>query len=840
MTDWVVELEQVGADALESAGGKAVNLGILLRGGFPVPDGFCVTTAAYREIEPAGGTADERRDAILATAVPAGIERAIRAAYAGLGSDVPVAVRSSATAEDLGFASFAGQQDTYLDVTGADAVVDAVRRCWASLWTDRAWSYRETNEVDQDTVALAVVVQRMVDAKAAGVLFTANPLTGRRNEAVIDAAPGLGEAVVSGTVNPDHFVVDTASGAIHERTLVHDCLTDEQVRALAKLGGQVQDHYGAPQDTEWALDAEGKLWLTQARPITTLYPIPARRTTDSSPRIYLCLSLAQGLTRPITPMGLAGIRLIATSAAELFGGQVDEPLDGPATYVEAGQRFFVDVTPAVRSAVGRAVVPKVFDVMEARSAAVLRHVFEDPQFSVLTSSRREVVRRVGRVLIRSGAPLRMLAAIIAPSYAHYRVRRTSAHLTQLLAAASRSATVRLDFVERLLRTQALPLMPGLLPFPAAGFLMLAVARKVLGKAAEPGELQSVLRGLPHNVTTDMDLQLWALAQRIRVDEESVEAFEEPTAVVAERYRSGSLPRVAQNGLSDFLGEYGHRAVAEVDLGLPRWSEDPAHLVGVLANYLRLTDPALAPDLQFKAGSAAAEAKIAELALRVSPLRARIVRFALHRARELCGLREIPKYFLIRILAAARRELRQVGAELVDSGRLDSPTDVFFLSLRELRTPVDLRAIVAERRVDYDQEMRRRRVPRLIQSDGVEPETLAIQPAADGALVGSPASAGTITARARVILDPVGAHLEPGEILVAPSTDPGWTPLFLTAGGLVMEMGGANSHGAVVAREYGIPAVVGVPDATHRIETGDLVTVNGAAGTVEKVEEVEED
>ncbi|MFB6725948.1 PEP/pyruvate-binding domain-containing protein [Kribbella sp. NPDC056345] len=835
MTDWVVELGQVGAGELESAGGKAVNLGILLRAGFPVPGGFCVTTPAYRQVAPADGDAATRREAILATEVPADIEQAIRAAYAALGAEVPVAVRSSATAEDLGFASFAGQQDTYLDVVGADAVLDAVRRCWASLWTDRAWSYRETNEVDQDTVAVAVVVQRMVDAKAAGVLFTANPLTGRRNEAVIDAAPGLGEAVVSGAVNPDHFVVDTATGAIHERTLVHDCLTDEQVRALATLGGQVQEHYGTPQDIEWVLDAEGKLWLTQARPITTLYPIPPQRMDGSSPRIYLCGSLAQGLVRPITPMGLAGFRLIATSAAELVGARVDDPLDGPAAYTEAGQRFFVDLTPAVRSTVGRALVPRVFGVMEARSAAVLRHVFDDPRFAVLTSSRREAGGRLARVALRRGVPLRVLAAVLAPRLAHFQVRRTSRRLDSLLAAASRSATGRLDFVERVLRSEVIPLMPRLLPAPAAGFLMLGLAQKVLGKAVQPGELQTVLRGLPHNVTTEMDLELWSLAQRIRTDEASVEAFEEPAEIVAERYRSGGLPKVTQDGLADFLGVYGHRAVAEIDLGLPRWSENPAHLIGVLANYLRLTDPALAPDLQFKAGSAAASAKIAELALRVSPLRSRIVRFALGRTRELAGLREAPKYLLVRILAAARRELRQVGAELVEAGRLDSPTDVFFLDLRELRSPGDLRAIVTERRAAYDQELRRRRVPRLIQSDGVEPETLAIPAAVEGALVGSPASAGTVTAKARVILDPVGAHLEPGEILVAPSTDPGWTPLFLTAGGLVMEMGGSNSHGAVVAREYGIPAVVGVPDATQRLETGDLVTVDGAAGTVVKVE-----
>ena len=268
-------------------------------------------------------------------------------AYAAL-DGVPVAVRSSATAEDLPFASFAGQQDTYLNVMGAVALLDAVRKCWASLWTDRAVAYRASRGIDPATVALAVVVQRMVDAEAAGVMFTANPVTGRRQEAVIDASPGLGEAVVSGAVNPDHFVVDTASGTILERRLgdkrtavrplpgggtecvdqpvrrSQPCLTDAQIRELAALGSRAEAHYGAPQDTEWALDGAGKVWLTQSRPITTLYPLPDKPPAGKTPRVYLCFSLAQGLTRPLTPMGLAalrqiGLRLLCAAGFDVAG-----------------------------------------------------------------------------------------------------------------------------------------------------------------------------------------------------------------------------------------------------------------------------------------------------------------------------------------------------------------------------------------------------------------------------------------------------------------------------------------------------------------------------------------
>jgi pyruvate,water dikinase len=306
----------------------------------------------------------------------------------------------------------------------------------------------------------------------------------------------------------------------------------------------------------------------------------------------------------------------------------------------------------------------------------------------------------------------------------------------------------------------------------------------------------------------------------------------------QRYRERALPPTAQRGLQGFLRRYGHRAVAEIDLGMPRWSDDPSHLLGVISNYLRLDTEDLDPVSQFRAGQAKAESMITSLTTRVaerSRLRSRLVHWTLRRVRQLIGLREYPKFLLIMAFATMREHLKEVGRELTVTNVIDQVDDVFFLDLSDARRGLageNLRAIVVERREAYEQELKRRHIPRLLLSDGTEPEAVAVAATrADGALAGSPASAGTVTGRARVVLDPVGAYLEPGEILVAPSTDPGWTPLFLTAGGLVMEMGGSNSHGAVVAREYGIPAVVGVPEATYKIETGQLITVDGAAGLV---------
>ena len=878
-----IGLDRIRATMLPEVGGKAANLGELIWAGLPVPPGFCLTTEAYRRaIQPVGGAgsafpdilrgleagdpgdleglaslAARAREAVLDAGVPADVEGAVRSAYSALGPDVPVAVRSSATAEDLPFASFAGQQDTYLNVVGADAVLQAVRKCWASLWTDRAVSYRSSNGIDHAAVTLAVVVQQMVDAEAAGVLFTANPVTGRRREAVIDANPGLGEAVVSGSVNPDHFVVDSTTGRITERRigdrkLVEPCLADSQVRALAALGERVEAHFGAPQDIEWAIDGDGAMWLTQARPITTLYPEMTRQPGIPGAHAYLCFSLAQGLTRPLTPMGLAGIRLMASSVAGAAGFRVPEPRDGPSPYYEAGQRIFFDLTSVLRSRAGRAIVPRVFDVMEARSATIMRALFEDPRFRVTSKTPFKLLRHVVPIVLRFHLPKALLLALFRPEVALDTVQRLDGKL-KAAREVPEDATPgdKLDDAERILRSELFPILPNILPPVALGFGMIGLVRKLLGEQASWGELQTIIRGLPNNVTTEMDLALWRLSTSIRDDPDSAAAFTggDP-AVLAESYRRGNLPVVAQAGLALFLRDYGHRAVAEIDLGMPRWSDDPTHIIGVLVNYLRLDDPRLAPDVQFERAAADAEEQLAVLVARArakSPLHARIVKMALDRTRMFAGLRELPKYHLVRGFAAVRARISDVGEALATTGVIDDAGDVFFLDFNAARHGLagkDLHELVAERRAAYELELKRRHVPRVLLSDGTEPEALPAGSASsgtgrppsgselpDGMLRGTPASAGTVAAAARVIMDPVGAHLEPGEILVAPSTDPGWTPLFLTAGGLVMEMGGPNSHGAVVAREYGIPAVVGVPDATSRISTGQPITVDGARGTV---------
>jgi pyruvate,water dikinase len=310
------------------------------------------------------------------------------------------------------------------------------------------------------------------------------------------------------------------------------------------------------------------------------------------------------------------------------------------------------------------------------------------------------------------------------------------------------------------------------------------------------------------------------------------------AQLSDVFRSGTLPPPLQHDLTQFLSTYGHRSVNELDLGVPRWSEDPTYLFGVLAGYLQLRDPAKAPDRQFQRAAQEAEAMLTELtrrARRASRVRGLLVGFFQRRARALGGLREMPRFALALLLAQARALLLPAGETLAQAGRLAHADDIFFLSLPEIHAAldgVDFRSTVGERHALYDHERARRSVPLVLLSDGATP---AAEPAAGDAighlLRGIPASPGRATGSARVIFDPHAAQLAQGEILVTPSTDPGWTPLFLTAGGLVMETGGAMSHGAIVAREYGIPAAVGVAEATKRIQTGQSVTVDGSAGTV---------
>ncbi len=853
MAALIIPLRELDRTMLAVAGGKGVNLGELLRAGLPVPDGVCVTTEAYAlaaqaaDLAPllsalAAADADDVAEAaakirarLEQTPVPEDIAQAVRVAVEGLGATTPLAVRSSATAEDLPFASFAGQQDTFLRIQGADGTIDALRRCWASLWTERAVAYRAHQGVDQHAVKLAVVIQRLVDASVAGVLFTANPLTGRRGEAVIESHPGLGEAVVSGAVNPDHYVVDTAAARVIDGP-PSGSLTTSQLLALARLGQQVETLFGAPQDIEFAFDADDTAWLVQSRAITTLYPLPA---TDSRElRVYLSFNVAQGVFRPLTPLSIDAFRIFGNSLAAAIGVRRTTPL-----LQQAGGRLFLDLTAALRSPLWRRVLRRVLGAGEARSAALIERLIDDPRLALVRTSRRKTVAPILQTFRRTRLPLRIAAALIAPQHARVAVWRLRDQIYQagrLPDAAT--AAERVDAAERLLAEWPPRFVPAVAPMLISGVGAFVLAERLLGDLASRDERDAVRRALPFNPTTEMDRALWALSRTLRGDAAAHQALRDrPANALVADFRSGTLPTVLQQGLTTFLEQYGHRAIAEIDIGVPRWSDDPTPVLESLASYQAIDDGPLSPESQFRAGALEADRTVTALTRRAASrgrVRAVVVGFLLRRGRALAGFREMPKFLVVLLFARVRALLLAAGRDLVARDTIDSADDVFFLSFLELREAVaggEVRGRVEERRARYAEELRRRHVPRLLLSDGTEPSLPVDGVVEDGAVLrGTPASAGQVTGRARVILDPTGARLEAGDILVAPSTDPGWTPLFLSAAGLVMEMGGAMSHGAVVAREYGIPAVVGVPSASERIQEGEQITVDGSHGTVSRL------
>ncbi|MFD3685661.1 PEP/pyruvate-binding domain-containing protein [Nocardiopsis sp. NPDC058631] len=810
----VIPLDRIDTDSAALVGGKAAGLGEAIRAGERVPPGFCVTTGAHRS-----GTVPEDE---------------VAAAYTALGGG-PVAVRSSSTAEDLPDASFAGQQETYLDVEGIDDLVAAVRRCWDSLWTDRAVAYRRDRDIDDASVSMAVVVQRMVHPRAAGVLFTANPVTGTRGETVVDAVRGLGTAVVDGTARPDHYVVHPGGSTDGPDD---GCLSSEEVGALLAAGARLQSHFGAPQDVEWAIDHDGALWILQSRPITTLFPLPP---PSPGPRAYFEAGHMQGMLRPFTPMGFAGLRAAASAWFRDVGGERGGAWD--RMMVDVGGRFYLDLTPLLRNRVLRGSLPGAMSLYGPRAAASIRALLADPRFAPRRGGRvdpRAVAKVVAGVLpLTRDFVAETVTALAFPDDARRRAFRAGPEIRRQIAESSRgieTAGERLAYAEEVQTPVMTGSMTPMLGALYVGILSARAPALLLRGVASPGEVATVLGGMPHNVTTEMDLALWHLAEEARPHRDLLQ--ETPPGRLAELYRAGELPEF---GLGGFLERYGHRGAAEIDVGVPRWAEDPAPLFGAIANYLRVDDPDQAPDRRFARAAAEAERMRDELVRRATesrPVRARLASFFFGRARALSGLREYPKFAWLFAIAEMRRQLLLVGEALAAEGRLDAADDIMFLDLGEARAAVDgadQRPLVAERRAVHARERRRRRVPQVLLSDGTDVETtLPVPPAGEagsGGLVGVAASAGTATGVARVVHDPDGASLGPGEILVAQTTDPGWTPLFMTAGGVVVETGSTVAHGPTVAREYGIPCVICVPGATELIRDGQTITIDGGAGTI---------
>lgn len=901
---YIALLNRLNRQDIPLAGGKGANLGELLHAGLPVPPGFCILTPAYRQfvensqlndlIQVHCAAVDLSQPDTLETAslairagfsaapIPAELNAEICAAYQSLcadGSPLPVAVRSSATAEDLPDFSFAGQQDTFLNIMDKPALLKAVVDCWSSLWTGRAIGYRMRNGITHSDVTLAVVVQIMVESESSGVLFTANPLTGKRDETVIDATFGLGEALVSGKVEPDQYII--RAGKIQSRHLgakalsIHGmagggtrmvsesmadrpALKDEDILRLTHLGAKAAAHFGSPQDVEWAL-ADGKLYLVQSRPITSLFPLPPSRRGPDDLLVLFNFGVIQGLLGPITPLGRDIFHYLLVSITRTFGS--NSTIESEKVIYETAERLFIDLNGIIRDPVGHKIIRFALPAVEPASGEAITPYLNDPRLAV-----QQEPFRIGSLLrlFRVLGP-RVLDVILNFLSPDSRRKWIFTRVDQILASfkADRDKMAATPegvpfFLEHVVTTMPKRMFLWLVFVVVSGQVAFQGLRRRVADLPD-GELLAlqVTRGLAHNVTTEMDLALWETARAIRRDPEMAAWFQSHTAEeLADAWLKRNWPphspeSGALGAVDVFMTSYGMRGIGEIDLGTRRWREEPAAVMRSLLSYLQIDQPDAAPDVVFARGAREAGLAITRLeelarSTRGGFFKSRQIRFLASRTRALTGLRELPKFTIIRIFGELRDALLFAGKRWTKAGWIKEPEDVFFLRINELKIlargeqPAEStwEKIILQRRAAREHEANRRQVPRIIFGDGTTIyEGIGGTHAANAKILpGSPVSPGQVEGVVHVVLNPFGTQLAPGEILVCPGTDPAWTPLFLAAGGLVMETGGLMTHGAVVAREYGIPAVVGVGGATERLRSGMRIRVDGTTGMVTILEE----
>ncbi|MCB0872319.1 MAG: phosphoenolpyruvate synthase [Thermoleophilia bacterium] len=837
MDEFVVALERADRSQVALVGGKGANLGELSRiDGVVVPPGFCVTTAAFERVvagDPALGRlvgelslvgtdeheaarvlSAELRDRIASAPIPERIEREIVAAVRRIGERTPWAVRSSATTEDSPTASFAGQHDTSLDVVGPTAVLEHVRRCWASLFTERAVAYRRRHDLAPSEERMAVVVQRMAPAQAAGVLFTADPVTGNRLVSVVEATTGSGEALVAGLVAPE--VMRVRDDVLVGRTGAGrgtEVLTDRQAVSLAALGRRVEAHSGRPQDIEWCL-VDGTFQVVQTRPITTLFPIP--ETGDGDRHVYVSVGHQQMMTDPMTPLGASFWQM--TAGRPMF---------------EAGGRMFVDVAGQLAAPASRAAVVD----MLGRS---------DP----LVGDALETVVSRGFIEARSDEPGRMpfggpVPPIEAdPAIPAELIVEAEASLAALsreiatLTGADLLAFIADDLEQRRRRQSERRSLQVLMAGIEAARWLNETLQEWLG---EHRAADVLARSLPDNVTSRMGLALLDIADLARPCPEVLEVLENaPDDAFLERLPDVAGGRRVREAIEAFLDDYGMRCVGEIDIARPRWRERPLALVPLILANVTGFSPGAAAQLHRKGLQEAAD-KERDILERVHALpqgarRAAQAKRMIDQLRAFSGYREYPKYALVKRYFVYKQALMGEAATLARSGVLDDPSDVFWLRFDELHDVVLARR--ADRRMIEQRRDRHRtnhalQPPRVMTSDGeIISGAYRHHDLPHGALPGLAVSAGIAEGRARVVHDPADLDLEPGDILVTAYTDPSWTPAFPSIAGLVTEVGGLTTHGSVIAREYGVPAVVGVVDATRLITDGQWITVNGTSGHVE--------
>ncbi|MBX6383572.1 MAG: phosphoenolpyruvate synthase [Microbispora sp.] len=864
---YVLDFEQIDSANIADVGGKGVHLAELSRiDGVHVPDGFCVTTDAFRRVVAETPSIDARldrlsrvepddhaairtlsadiRQVIENVPMPGDVAAAIGESLARHGEHASYAVRSSATAEDLPAASFAGQQDSYLNIAGLAEILRHVRRCWASLFTERAVAYRRRNGFDHRKVRMAVVVQRMVFPDAAGVLFTADPVTSNRKIATVEAGWGLGEALVSGLVSGDVYTVrddqvvtraiaaksrsvqaspdgGTRDAPVEPGRQTRPALTDAQVVRLVRLGRRIEAHFGRPQDIEWCLTGD-EFHIVQSRPITTLFPIPASDDRDN--HVYVSVGHQQMMTDAIKPLGLS-----------LWQMTTPRPMH------EAGGRLFVDVAPLLASAAGRAQLLGTLGKSDPLIRDALQAILDRGDFIRPLPEGDSGAMPIGGP---AATPIETDPAIVTEL-----IRRNEESVAILRREIrGRSGPELLDFIlADIAELKRLLFDPRSIQVIMAGMEAAWWLNDHLDEwLGEKNAADVLTQSVPHNVTSEMGLALLDVADVIRPHADVVAFLQR----VADEGRDGDgfldeltgLPggREARDAIRGYLDTYGMRCTGEIDITRTRWSERPVTLLPAILGNVRNFEPGAAKR-RFEQGLRESREKERELLERLRALpdgegKAAETKRMIDRVRTFAGYREYPKYGMVSRYFVYKQALLEEAGRLVRSGVLHARDDIYFLRFEELRDVVRTGhvdpGLIRERREAF-RTYEALTPPRIITSDG---EAIIGEYRRDdvppGALPGLPVSAGTVEGRARVVLDMARAELEAGDILVTTYTDPSWTPLFVTAAGLVTEVGGLMTHGAVIAREYGLPAVVGVERATRLIRDGQRIRVHGTDGYVE--------
>jgi rifampicin phosphotransferase len=844
---FIERFDEIGRDHIDQAGGKGANLGELMRAGLPVPPGFVLLTDAYRahvaehqldekiialaapKEDPAGyDDASAQIRALFAEDVSDTLRAEIEKAYAALGENLPVAVRSSATAEDLPEASFAGQQDTYLNVRGLEDLLTAVRDCWASLWTARAMAYRARQGIDPATVSLAVVVQQMVDAEAAGVMFTANPSNGRRDETLISAAWGLGESVVSGSVNTDNILVRTPDGAVlsnepadkavmtiyaGQRTQevpvpadqrLRPVLSEAEAAELAAHGTRIENHFGAPQDIEWAR-ADGRFWILQARPITALPEVEAPAPTDwtvaEPTAMYVRASIVEQLPDPLSPLFADMIdgsvtRSLQTLFGELLGEDVIRETDVGLPTVN-GYAYYRYSRAGMARLTWK--LPKAFRALLGGGTLVGQgrwRNYSHPRYRRIVSdwTARNLTEMTTEQLLAG------VQELVEAAAEYYTAVQT------IIPAAATSEILLTRFYESVVRTKDDP--------PALVF--------VLGFDSAPIRAEKSL----------YDLATWT-----RNHQELAESLlTRPVQEFLERAATSedAVWHEWHTRFQAHLSAYGH-TVYNLDFMNPVPADDPGPLLETLRFFVsgKGVDPY---ERQRRFATRREEATAAVLA-RMDPVRARAFRRLVYWAETITPVREDALADVGLAWPQVRRMLFEIGRRLQQAGVINEPEDVFWLHRSEIDEGLGNLADQVEQRKRVWRGQRRATPPQLLPKGGWGDAFRRWMPAASeeqtgDVIKGIGGSMGTVTAPARVLGGPQDFGLmQPGDVLVASITTPAWTSLFAMASGVVTDIGGPLSHSSIVAREYGIPAVLGTAVATRRIRSGQLIHVDGDAGTV---------